>query len=60
MCYYFAMSQEEKDAVAQSMVAKRWAKTTPEQRSALARKLNEARWGKKAAPKKAVKKKAAK
>jgi hypothetical protein len=38
------MSDEEKDAAAQSMVAKRWAKTTPKQRSELAKKLNAARW----------------
>ena len=47
ICYYRGMSDEEKDAAAQSMAAKRWAKTTPNQRSEVARKLNEARWGKK-------------
>jgi hypothetical protein len=47
-----AMGKEEKDKTAQSMVAKRWAKTTPQQRSELARKLNQARWGKKGAKKK--------
>ena len=46
------MSEEEKDAAAQSMAAKRWAKTTPEQRSKVAKKLNEVRWGKKRAVKK--------
>ena len=36
---------KEKDPVAQAMVRKRWAKTTAQQRSEVARKLNEARWG---------------
>jgi hypothetical protein len=38
------MTDDEKDPVAQSMVAKRWAKTSAKQRSELARKMNEARW----------------
>jgi hypothetical protein len=46
------MSDEEKDQAAQSMAAKRWAKTTSKQRSDVARKLNEARWGKKKTAKK--------
>ena len=37
----------KKDPVAQAMVNKRWKKTTPEQRSEVARQLNAARWGKK-------------
>ncbi len=52
MCYYRGMSDEEKDTAAQSMAAKRWAKTTPKERSDVARKLNEARWGKKKTKKK--------
>lgn len=54
------MADEEKDPAAQAMVAKRWAKTGAKERSEVARKLNEARWGKKPAVKKAAKKKAAK
>ena len=46
------MADEEKDAAAQSMAAKRWAKTTQKERSEVARKLNEARWGKKGSRKK--------
>ena len=46
------MAEEEKDAAAQSMAAKRWAKTSPKERSEYARKLNEARWGKKGSRKK--------
>jgi len=46
------MPEEAKDSAAQSMAAKRWAKTTSKQRSEVARKLNEARWGKKKAKKK--------
>ena len=41
------MAEEKKDPVAQAMVRKRWKKTTPEERSAVARQLNAARWGKK-------------
>jgi hypothetical protein len=41
------MAEPKKNKIAQGMVALRWAKTTKEQRSELARKLNEARWGKK-------------
>jgi acyl-CoA reductase-like NAD-dependent aldehyde dehydrogenase len=41
------MRKSDKDPAAQSMVAKRWAKTTPEERSEIARRMNEARWGKK-------------
>ena len=52
------MADEEKDPVAQAMAAKRWSKTNAKQRSEVARKLNEARWGtkKKGGKKKAVKK----
>jgi len=41
------MAKEKKDAAAQAMVRKRWDRTTSEQRSEIARQLNEARWGKK-------------
>ncbi len=41
------MAEEKKDAAAQSMAKKRWKKTTPEERSEVARQLNAARWGKK-------------
>ncbi len=41
------MAEDKKDPVAQELVRKRWAKTTQNQRSEIARKLNEARWGKK-------------
>jgi hypothetical protein len=41
------MAEGKKDPVAQAMVAKRWKKTTPEERSDVARQLNTARWGKK-------------
>jgi hypothetical protein len=50
--YNQTMADEEKDAAAQSMAAKRWAKTTEKQRSEVAKKLNEARWGKKGSRKK--------
>jgi hypothetical protein len=40
------MTEKEKDPAAQSMAAKRWAKTTKQERSDVAVKLNEARWGK--------------
>jgi acyl-CoA reductase-like NAD-dependent aldehyde dehydrogenase len=46
------MTEKEKDVAAQSMAAKRWAKTSPKERSEYARKLNEARWGKKGSRKK--------
>jgi acyl-CoA reductase-like NAD-dependent aldehyde dehydrogenase len=46
------MSEEEKNAAAQELANKRWAKTNPTQRSEVARKLNEARWGKKGSRKK--------
>lgn len=50
-----------KDTPAAALVQQRWDKTTPEQRSKLAKKLAQARWGKKrAAGKKAAKKKGAK
>jgi hypothetical protein len=49
------MSEEKKNKAAQDLVAHRWKKKTPEERSAVARKLNEARWGKKKG-KKAAKK----
>ncbi len=39
------MAGPKKNKIAQGMVAMRWAKTTKEQRSELARKLNAARWG---------------
>lgn len=41
------MAEPKKDKAAQSMAAKRWAGSTPEERSEYARQLNEARWGKK-------------
>jgi acyl-CoA reductase-like NAD-dependent aldehyde dehydrogenase len=41
------MPIKEKDEAAQSMAKKRWANTDPEERSEVARRLNEARWGKK-------------
>jgi hypothetical protein len=41
------MAEPKKNKIAQGMVAMRWAKTTKEQRSELARQLNAARWGKK-------------
>ena len=57
--YALAMAEEKpKDPAAQSMAEKRWAKTTPKQRSAYATKMAEARWGKKRA--KPAKKPAAK
>lgn len=37
----------EKDPVAVAMVQKRWANTTEAQRREVARKMLEARWGKK-------------
>ena len=46
------MAEEEKDAAAQSMANKRWSKTSAKERSDYARKLNEARWGKKGSRKK--------
>jgi hypothetical protein len=46
-CMLGLMAEPKKDKAAQSMAAKRWGKTTPEERSEVARKLNEARWGKK-------------
>jgi len=48
------MAEPKKDKAAQSMAAKRWGKTTPQERSAVARKLNEARWGKKKKKKRGV------
>jgi hypothetical protein len=48
------MAEPKKDKAAQSMAAKRWGKTTPEERSEVARKLNEARWGKKKRKKRRV------
>jgi hypothetical protein len=39
--------EPKKDKAAQSMAAKRWGKTTKEERSEVARKLNAVRWGKK-------------
>jgi hypothetical protein len=44
-----AMAEKQKDPVAQSLVAKRWAKTSAAERSQVAKDLNEARWGKKKA-----------
>jgi hypothetical protein len=38
------MTDEEKDPIAQAMVAKRWAKTSAAQRKQVAQILNEARW----------------
>ena len=49
--YTEAMAEQEKDPAAQDMARKRWAKTTKKQRSEVAKKLNEARWGKKPAGK---------
>jgi hypothetical protein len=43
-----------------ALVALRWAKTTKEERSEVARKLNEARWAKAKARAKRKKKKASK
>jgi len=39
------MTNDAKDSIAQAMVAKRWAKTTPEQRSRMARDMARLRWG---------------
>jgi hypothetical protein len=41
------MAEDKKDPAAQSMANKRWKKTTPAERSEVARQLNAARWGKK-------------
>ena len=53
------MDDIKKDPAAQSLVARRWARTSAKQRSEIARKLNEARWGNAAKRKKnaAVKRK---
>jgi hypothetical protein len=45
--FFFFMAEAPKDPVAQAMAGKRWAKTTAKQRSAIAVRMNEARWGKK-------------
>lgn len=51
---------EEKDPAAQAMANKRWAKTSPAERSEVARKMLEARWGTKATSTKKASKKAKK
>lgn len=46
------MVADDKDPIAQSLAAKRWAKTTKAERSAVAKAMNEARWGKSDKPSK--------
>lgn len=41
------MKKKTPENPAAALARKRWAKTTPEQRSQTARDLNRARWGKK-------------
>jgi len=43
---YFPSMKIKKNVQAQKLVALRWAKTTPEQRSQMARDMNAKRWGK--------------